>query len=121
MTWARERVDRHGNTPRSMTLAPHEFIRRFLLHSLPDGFHRIRHYGFLANGIRRARLAVIRRLLADAPPHRRRPEDSRPGHTRARFDPTVCPCCSGTLRITASSIKSIAPCQRQRASSIRLQ
>lgn len=45
---------RHGNAPRSMTLAPHEFIRRFLLHCLPDGFHRIRHYGFLANGIRRA-------------------------------------------------------------------
>ncbi|WP_034859672.1 IS91 family transposase, partial [Sinorhizobium sojae] len=38
---------RHGNAPRSMTLAPHEFIRRFLLHCLPDGFHRIRHYGFL--------------------------------------------------------------------------
>ncbi|MCA1444146.1 IS91 family transposase [Ensifer sp. IC4062] len=92
---------RHGNAPRSMTLAPHEFIRRFLLHCLPDGFHRIRHYGFLANGIRRARLAVIRRLLADAPPQRRRAEGSQSGHQRARFDPTVCPCCGGILRITA--------------------
>ncbi|WP_412549265.1 transposase [Sinorhizobium meliloti] len=88
---------RHGNARRSMTLAPHEFIRRFLLHCLPDGFHRIRHYGFLANGIRRARLAVIRRLLADAPPERRRAE----GCQRAPFDPTVCPCCGGALRITA--------------------
>ncbi|MBD9640510.1 transposase [Ensifer sp. ENS07] len=45
---------RHGNAPRYMTLAPPESIRRFLLHCLPDGFQRIRHYGFLANGIRRA-------------------------------------------------------------------
>ncbi len=36
---------RHGNAPRLMSLDPHEFIRRFLIHSLPDGFHRIRHYG----------------------------------------------------------------------------
>jgi hypothetical protein len=41
---------RHGNAPRLMSLEAHEFIRRFLIHSLPDGFHRIRHYGFLANG-----------------------------------------------------------------------
>ena len=38
-----------------MTLDAHEFIRRFLLHTLPDGFHRIRHYGFLANGHRAAK------------------------------------------------------------------
>ena len=95
---------RHANTPRLMTLDVHEFIRRFLLHSLPDGFHRIRHYGFLANGCRRARLVIIRHLLAAAnpsadsadcqgvPPFRRLP----------RFDPTVCPCCGGTLRIVAT-------------------
>jgi Putative transposase len=46
-----------------MTLAPAEFIRRFLLHVLPDGFQRIRHYGFLANGNRTTKLARIRRLL----------------------------------------------------------
>jgi hypothetical protein len=50
-----------------MTLAADEFIRRFLLHTMPDGFHRIRHYGFLANGHRADRLAVCRRLL-DLPP-----------------------------------------------------
>lgn len=50
-----------------MTLAPHEFIRRLLLHCLPDGFHRIRHYGFHANGIRCARLAVIKRLYGRPP------------------------------------------------------
>ncbi|PNQ04147.1 IS91 family transposase, partial [Sphingobium sp. SA916] len=51
---------RHDNAQKYMALAADEFIRRFLLHSLPDGFHRIRHYGFLANGCRRARLATIR-------------------------------------------------------------
>src|SRR5208337_2629635 len=43
---------RRGGRSRVMRLAPHEFIRRFLLHVLPDGFHRIRHYGFLAKGDR---------------------------------------------------------------------
>ncbi|ESZ10255.1 hypothetical protein X737_31950 [Mesorhizobium sp. L48C026A00] len=47
-----------------MTPDAHEFIRRFLLHTLPDGFHRIRHYGFLANGNRAAKLSLCHRLLA---------------------------------------------------------
>lgn len=49
-----------------MTLDAGEFMRRFLLHVLPPGFHRIRHFGFLANGHRAARLALCRRLLATA-------------------------------------------------------
>ena len=48
---------------KAMTLAPEEFMRRFLLHVLPGGFHRIRHYGLLANGSRRHSLAVVRSLL----------------------------------------------------------
>lgn len=85
---------RHGNTPRLMSLHPHEFIFRFLIHSLPDGFHRIRHYGFLANGCRRARLATIRQLLNR--------EGSiatvtaKTGDATKRlphFDPFRCPCC----------------------------
>ena len=48
-----------------MTLAANEFIHRFLLHTLPGGFHRIRHYGFLANGHRTPKLALLRRLLAE--------------------------------------------------------
>ena len=47
----------------SMTLAATEFIRRFLLHALPAGFHRIRYYGFLGNRARREKLALCRRLL----------------------------------------------------------
>ena len=48
-----------------MTLASDEFIRRFLLHALPDGFQRIRFAGFFANRHRRSKLALIRQLLAD--------------------------------------------------------
>ena len=48
---------------KAMTLSPQEFMRRFLLHVLPGGFHRIRHYGLLANGHRRDNLALARELL----------------------------------------------------------
>ena len=50
-----------------MRLATGEFIRRFLIHVLPDGFHRIRHYGLLASGHRKANVAIIRTLLNAAP------------------------------------------------------
>jgi hypothetical protein len=52
---------------KAMALSPGEFMRRFLLHVLPGGFHRIRHYGLLANGARRTSLALARRLLHPAP------------------------------------------------------
>jgi hypothetical protein len=48
---------------KAMTLDPDEFMRRFLLHVLPGGLHRIRHYGLLANGARKANLATARELL----------------------------------------------------------
>jgi hypothetical protein len=48
---------------KAMTLSPQEFMRRFLLHVLPGGFHRIRHYGLLTNGSRKASLAAARELL----------------------------------------------------------
>lgn len=92
---------RRGNAPKLMSLDPHEFIRRFLMHSLPDGFHRIRHYGFLANGCRRTRIATIRQLLATTKPE----PTAATGETTSsfpRFDPTVCPCCGGFLRVTAT-------------------
>ena len=53
-----------------MTLAAHEFIRRFLLHVLPQGFHRIRHYGLFANGGRAENLDRARRLLCVPTPQR---------------------------------------------------
>ncbi len=54
------------NHPRTMTLEAGEFIRRFLLHSLPKGFQRIRQYGFLANRVRREKLPLCRALLRGA-------------------------------------------------------
>jgi Putative transposase/Transposase zinc-binding domain len=53
---------------KAMTLSPQEFMRRFLLHVLPGGFHRIRHYGLLANSNRRDNLALARELLQVPPP-----------------------------------------------------
>jgi hypothetical protein len=58
----------HGNRPRTMTLDGAEFLRRFLLHAVPTGFMRIRHFGFLANRCRTENLATCRRLLSAPPP-----------------------------------------------------
>ena len=55
-----------------MTLETGEFIRRFLIHVLPKGFHRIRHYGLLASGVRAENLATMRILLAMAAPASKR-------------------------------------------------
>src|SRR5438045_3334969 len=86
---------RHGNA-KMMLLAADEFIRRFLLHSLPDGFHRIRHYGFLANRQRTDNLALCRRLLADAAPGSGCGPDPSPHPTiPTAFEP--CPCCGGAM------------------------
>jgi hypothetical protein len=89
---------RHHDKPKVMTLAASEFIRRFLLHTLPDGFHRIRHYGFLANGHRRAKLAHCRQLLAAPPPAPPAPADYRERYrqlTAVSLD--ICPCCGGAM------------------------
>jgi len=76
-----------------MTLAADEFIRRFLLHDLPKGFHRIRHYGLLAGGTRKDNLERARQLLAVAPSAAddipAEPPDARP----------PCPCCGGHMVI----------------------
>jgi len=88
---------RRGGRSGVMRLAPHEFIRRFLLHVLPDGFHRIRHYGFLAKGDRGDTLAHVRNLLhepdGEAPPQSSEPE-AEPSHEPF----AVCPDCGGLMR-----------------------
>src|SRR5271168_4790776 len=58
---------RNDNRQKSMTLSAEEFIRRFLIHVLPDGFHRIRYFGFLGNCHRAQKLALYRELLGMAP------------------------------------------------------
>ncbi len=82
-----------------MDLDAGKFIRRFLLHVLPDGFHRIRHYGFLANGRRTAKLERCRRLLGASRPEPPAEPDGELNRSRhpAGPDPRRCPCCGGTM------------------------
>lgn len=84
---------------KTMTLSPEEFMRRFLLHVLPGGFHRIRHYGLLANAGRREHLAKARELLGVAASN----VDAALLNTEVSGDlvqPTfVCPCCGSPMRI----------------------
>ena len=91
----------HGAAPKRMTLETHEFIRRFLLHVLPDGFQRIRHYGFLANGHRRAKVALIRQLLdATAQVIAMKAAKVEPAHDgTAEPKAPLCPCCGGAMVI----------------------
>jgi hypothetical protein len=85
------RIDGPGRY-KTMTLVAHEFIRRFLIHVLPSGFHRIRHYGLLAGGAKAKNLAHARKLLDVAPPM---PE---PVPEPATLD-RLCPCCGSAMRI----------------------
>jgi Putative transposase/Transposase zinc-binding domain len=95
---------------RTMTLAPDEFIRRFLLHVLPKGFHRIRHYGLLASAGCRANIARARELIAAPVPEVTPPaaQDSTDPDTTADHRP-LCPCCGGTMIIIAVFGRSGAP------------
>jgi len=90
---------------RTMTLAVDEFIRRFLLHVLPTGFHRIRHYGLLASAGRRDNLARARELLAAPPPA----EPSAPVEAPDLRPP--CPCCGGRMVV----IETFERCSQPRA------
>ena len=93
----------HGNRLKTMTLSAEEFLRRFLLHVLPGGFVRIRHFGFLANRGRPAKLARCRVLLAVPPPAAAGPEPVAALLRRLTgVDITQCPVCRvGRLRLVA--------------------
>lgn len=96
--YRRDGAARYGIT----TLATHEFIRRFLLHVLPKGFHRIRHYGLLASAGRRTNIARIRELLAapsPATPPEPTPPDWRP----------PCPCCGGRMTVVETFGRFMLP------------
>ena len=89
----------HGGTQRIMRLHAHEFLRRFLLHVLPDGFQRIRHVGFLANGHRRTKLAAIRKLLAVAAPTTTGQSEDDASTCDSTEATPPCPCCGGAMMI----------------------
>ena len=83
-----------------MTLATPEFIRRFLIHVLPKGLHRIRHYGLFANTVRATNLARMRTLLGV---DEALTDDPEKDATEASCEPEIviqpCPCCGGAMRI----------------------
>jgi Putative transposase/Transposase zinc-binding domain len=88
-----------------MRLSVDEFIRRFLLHVLPDGFHRIRHYGLFGNGVRQANLARARTLLAVA----KRPMADTPVPDALSAPSRCCPCCGGRMILIERFARGCAP------------
>jgi hypothetical protein len=97
---------------RAMTLTPNEFIRRFLLHLLPKGFHRIRHYGLFASATCKANIARARELIAVPvpgidPPAEHNDVDVAAGATADHRPP--CPCCGGRMIIVESFRPGGAP------------
>jgi hypothetical protein len=108
---------RQNGAAKVMKLKPDEFIRRFLLHTLPDGFHRIRSFGFMANGHRADKLTLCRSLLAD------RVEKTAPGSVdpspvnsgRQNADFPVCPDCGGVMHIIARAAPGLDQTQPRSA------
>jgi hypothetical protein len=94
---------------RTMTLDPGEFIRRFLLHVLPKGFHRIRHYGLLASAGRKANIAQARELLA-VPQPKAQSSESESADADAPTDwRPPCPCCGGRMIIIETFERGATP------------
>jgi hypothetical protein len=96
---------------KAMTLSPEEFMRRFLLHVLPGGLHRIRHYGLLANGSRTASLALARELLC-APKPQSAPRDDADASIKAPA--FVCQHCGRTLLIVQTFTRGQTFAHRRR-------
>ena len=99
--YRRKGRDRH----KVMTLPAHEFIRRFLIHVLPSGFHRIRHYGLLANGGRADNLAQARQLLGVV--GQQRGTDTAANDNEAQTLAPPCPRCGGPMIIIETLIPSL--------------
>ena len=106
---------KNADVKKTMTLTAEKFIRRFLLHVLPQGFVRIRHFGFLSNRYKKKNIQKCRELIDNLPAGRRGPQQSldRPEKTTQELmldltgiDISICPCCKkGTLRM----IREIVP------------
>jgi hypothetical protein len=109
----------HRERWKTMTLTPHEFIRRFLSHVLPQGFHRIRHYGLFANGNRATNIARARALLSVHAPTKDEAdnvEDANPDETRILNLP--CPCCGGRMIIIEVFAAGMEPKHRPSSEAI---
>ena len=99
---------------KTMTLDAQEFIRRFLIHVLPSGFHRIRHYGLFASAARAKNIVRIRELLAasEGPQQRQaaRADADKAGHAEPAASSRQCPCCGGRMILVEIFARGCAPC-----------
>lgn len=102
--------NRKKNRVEQITITAIEFIRRFLLHSLPKRFVRIRHYGFLANRNRSANLSIVRQLMGlSDPPEKQITCVEEMMRQLTGVDITVCPCCrKGKMRLFFEIPESLA-------------
>jgi hypothetical protein len=103
----RDRKD--GDRKKTILLDAHEFIRRFLLHVLPEGFMRIRHFGFLANRSKKLALTQCRKLLRLDPALPQRPIQSAIDLLRdiSGIDLTRCPCCQNGTMIVVGDLPRV--------------
>jgi len=108
--YRRDERDRY----KTMTLDAQEFIRRFLIHVLPTGFHRIRHYGLFASAARAKNIVRIRELLAasEGPQQRQaaRADADKAGHAEPAASSRQCPCCGGRMILVEIFARGCAPC-----------
>ena len=113
--------DYRSNGPsrwKTMRLHPHEFIRRFLLHVLPKGFHRIRHYGLFASANRADSIATARALLDVSPPDAAPQQKSEPAPDAPRVLPAPCPCCGARMIVIETFARGCQPNSRPMPSRI---
>ena len=94
-----------------MTLSTSEFIRRFMIHVLLQGFHRIRHYGLLASASRAKNIAHARELLA-VPAPAKQPEMPEAALDQPRVLPPPCPCCGGRMIVIETFARGCEPKHR---------
>ena len=106
--WKDYRENGHHRS-KIMRLETGEFMRRFLLHILPDGFHRIRHYGLFANGHRAEKLALCRELLDVKLSSLLETIDDTASVATDNAEPPPCPCCGGQMRIIETFERGAAP------------
>jgi hypothetical protein len=99
-----------GDRLKTMRLTIDEFIRRFLIHVLPDGFHRIRHYGLLAGATRKATIETIRNLLHAEPRADPAPAKAKPAQPITLREP--CPDCGGPMWIVETFRRGERPTAR---------
>ena len=106
--WKDHRI-KTGDCQKVMRLTTDEFIRCFLIHVLPEGFHRIRHYGLLTSATRKVNIARVRNLLAEAAPAAAREPAAEPTPLTLR---APCPCCGGPMRIMEIFLRGQKPQSR---------